>query len=438
MSDNAEAIGAVHVEVERMRDDLVGLTRDMVRIPTVNPKFQPAPALNREAELQDFLEPLLAADGFSIERWEVFPDRPNLVAERPGTAERSLILCGHIDVVPVGERGRWSVEPFGGEIKQNRIYGRGAIDMKGGLAACVIAARAIRAVGITLEGRLSIHAVVDEEAGGFGAMDAVARGKLAKAVLVAEPTWGDILPAEGGLEWARITIRGRAAHSAWRYNEIFPQRDEPGRLEPGVNAIELAMRFIEALRHYEAGRCRTASHPLLPPGMNTINVGVIRGGAGLGPDGLPIIMTNPAIIPDVAVIDLDMKFLPQENSADYRRDFEAFLHYFAQTDAWLRDHPPTVAWELGNLYFPPLDTPLDHPLVRSLVAHKANVGKPAGIRGFTAVCDAAHYAGAGVDGVIFGPSGDGFHGDNEFVDIASLIETAKVIAAATIDWCGVR
>ena len=302
----------------------------------------------------------------------------------------------------------------------------------------MIASRAIRAAGIDLKGRLSLHSVVDEEAGGFGAMEAVRRGRLAKAILVAEPTWGDVLPAEGGLEWARVTIRGRAAHSAWRYNEIFPQRDEPGRLEPGVNAIELAMRFIEALRHYEAGRCRSLSHPLLPPGMNTINVGVIRGGAGLGFDGLPVIMTNPAIIPDVAVLDLDMKFLPQETSADYRRDFEAFVHHFAQTDAWLRANPPEIAWELGGLHFPPLDTPLDHPLVRSLVERKSALGKPPAIKGFTAVCDAAHYAGAGVAGVIFGPSGDGFHGDDEYVEIASLVDTAKVIAASAIDWCGLR
>jgi len=438
MADLSEAVEAAKAAVEAGREQLVTLTRDLVRIPSVNPKFQADPALNREADVHALVEPLLQQEGFVTEQFEVFASRPNLLADWPGSEERSLILCGHVDVVPAGERGRWLVDPFGGEIKDGRLYGRGAIDMKGGLAACVAAAGAIRAAGLTLEGRLSIHSVVDEEAGGFGAMEAVRRGRLARAVLVAEPTWGDVLPAEGGLEWARVTIRGRAAHSAWRYNEIFPQRDEPGRLEPGVNAIELATRFIEALRHYEAGRCRALSHPLLPPGRNTINAGVIRGGAGLGPDGLPMIMTNPAIIPDIVVIDLDMKFLPQETSLAYRQDFEAFLHHFAQSDAWLRTNPPTVAWELGGLHFPPLNTPVDHPLVRSLVERKTALGRPPSIKGFTAVCDAAHYAGAGVEGVIFGPSGDGFHGDNEYVEIASLVDTAKVIAATVIDWCGVR
>lgn len=438
MAESNSLIESVKTLVEQDRDWLVDLTQRLVRIPSVNPKFESDPAINREADIQSVVEGEIAKIGFATEKWDALPGRPNVVGNLAGSEARSLILCGHIDVVPVGDSSRWTVDPFGGEIKGGRLYGRGSIDMKGGVAACIAASRAIRKAGITLDGRLSIHTVVDEEAGGFGAMDAVKRGKLAKAVLVAEPTWGDIMPAEGGLEWARVTIRGRTAHSAWRYNEIYPQRDEPGRLEPGVNAIELATRFIEALRYYEANRTRAASHPLLPAGMNTINVGVLHAGAGLGPNGLPVIMTNPAIIPDIAVIDLDMKFLPSEYSADYRRDFETFVHHFAQTDSWLSAHPPTVQWELGGLHFPPLNTPVDHPLVQSLVAHKSAVGRKPEIKGFVAVCDAAHYAGAGVEGVIFGPSGDGFHGDDEYVDIESLVETAKVIAASVIDWCGTK
>jgi acetylornithine deacetylase len=438
MQAGSSLVSDIIDSVERDRDWLVDMTRQLVRIPTVNPKFATDAAINREADVQSLVARELSGMGFQTDVWDALPGRPNVVGDLAGTEERSLILCGHIDVVPVGDASRWTVDPFGGEIRDGKLFGRGAIDMKGGVAACLAAARAIRAAGITLEGRLSIHTVVDEEAGGFGAMDAVRRGRLAKAVLVAEPTWGDVLPAEGGLEWARVTLRGRTAHSAWRYNEIYPQRQEPGRLEPGVNAIELATRFIEAVRHYELDRTRAASHPLLPVGMNTINIGVMHAGAGLGPNGLPVTMTNPAIIPDVAVLDLDMKFLPSENSADYRRDFEAFVHHFAQTDAWLRAHPPTIQWELGGLHFPPLNTSVDHPLVQSLVARKSAIGRKPDIKGFVAVCDAAHYAGAGVDGVIFGPSGDGFHGDDEYVDIESLVETAKVIAASVIDWCGVR
>jgi acetylornithine deacetylase/succinyl-diaminopimelate desuccinylase family protein len=438
MRDIEAAVSAVQADIEKDRDWVVNLTQEMVRIPSVNPKFLVDASINREADVQALLESILKEAGFVTRQWDALPGRPNLIGDKAGEEARSLILCGHVDVVPVGEICRWTVEPFGGDIKDGKLYGRGAVDMKSGVAACVAAARAIHRCGIDLTGRLSMHSVVDEEAGGFGAIDIVRRGLLASAAIIAEPSWGDVQPAEGGLEWARVTIRGRTAHSAWRYNEIYPQRQEPGRFEPGVNAIELAARFVEALRVYESGRTRAQSHPLLPPGMNTINVGVIRGGAGLGDDGLSIVMTNPAIIPDTVAIDLDMKFLPSENSADYRRDFESFVHHFAQTDAWLRDHPPAILWELGGLHFPPLNTPLDHPLVTSLVKRKTETGKAPAVRGMIAVTDAAHYAGAGVPGVIFGAIGEGFHGDDEYVDVASVVETTKVLAATILDYCGVR
>lgn len=438
MTDHDETVRMVQSAIEADQEYVIELTRDIVRIPSVNPKFISDPEINREAEVQQRLESELRACGFQTEQWEVFPERPNLVGDLPGSEERSLILNGHVDVVPIGERSSWSVDPFGGEIKDGKIFGRGAVDMKGGVAACIAAARAITQAGIELEGRLSVHTVVDEEAGGFGAMDAVAKGKLASAAIVAEPTWGDVQIAQGGLEWVRVTLLGKSAHAGWRYNSMWPQAHTPDRLAPGVNAVELANRFLTALRDFEVSRCQRNYHPLLPPGIATINPAVIHAGAGLGEDGLPVVMTNPAIIPDVAVIDLDYKFMPNETSADVRAEFEAFVYHFAQADHWMREHPPKVSWELGGLHFPPLNTPVDHELVKSLIARKSETGRAPKVRGFEAVCDAAHYAGGGVNAAIFGPSGDGFHGDDECVEIDSLVETTKVIAASILDWCGTK
>jgi acetylornithine deacetylase len=192
------------------------------------------------------------------------------------------------------------------------------------------------------------------------------------------------------------------------------------------------------LRDYESIRCRTTSHPLVPAGLNTINPGVVRAGAGLGDDGMPMIMGNPAIIPDVAVIDLDFKFLPNEDAGEVRKEFESFVHHFCQQDRWLREHPIAVKWALGDLYFPPMDTPADHPLAVSLIKRHGELGRKSSIKGFNAVTDAAHYAGAGVAPLIFGPGGDGAHGTDEYVEISSLHDTSKTIAAAIIDWCGVR
>jgi acetylornithine deacetylase len=438
MSRQEDAIAAVVRAFDEDADYVTGLTGDLVRIPSVNPRFETGAAINREAAVQDHLGTELAGLGFACDRWDVFPGRPNIVADWAGSEDRSLLMCGHIDVVPIGVEGGWTVDPFGGEIRDGRLYGRGAVDMKAGVAAMVAAARAIRRAGVTLEGRLSIHTVVDEEAGGFGAKDAVAKGRLARAGIVTEPTWGSIVPAEGGLYWTRVTIRGRQGHAGFRFNEIWPQPGVAGRLQPAVNAAELATRFLVALREFESIRCRTSYHPLVPPGLNTISPGVIRVGAGMGDDGLPVIMTNPAIIPDVAVIDLDYKFLPNEDPAEVRREFEAFVHHFCQTDRWLRENPITVDWDYASLYFPPMDTPVDHPLVASLVARSRMMGHEIGIKGFEAVADCAHYAGAGVPCVMFGPTGDGFHGYDEYVDLASLRRVTRTLAATIIDICGVR
>lgn len=434
-----DAVAAVLAEIDRSEEFLIELTRHMVRIPTVNPKFETGPGINREADLQRDLQRELNDIRMKTERYDVFPDRPNLTGVLPGSDERSLILCGHVDVVPVGDRAAWSVDPFGAEIRGRKLYGRGAIDMKSGVAAAVTVARAIRRAGVTLDGRLEIHAVVDEEAGGFGARDLVQRGRRAAGLIVVEPSWQAVLPAEGGLEWVRVTIRGKNAHSAWRYNEIYPQADTVGRLEPGVNALEIGARFIGALQLLERDwTTRKPAHPLLPPGMNTIHAGVMVCGAGLAANGFPQLLTNPAIVPDTAVIDIDLKFLPNETSADIRRDFEAFVHAFAQQDSWLRAHPPAVQWDHYGLHFPPMNTPVDHGLVRALVDSRASAGLDTEIKGFVAVCDAAHYAGVGIPGVIYGAGGDGFHGKDEYVDLDSLAAVVRTLAVATINWCGVR
>ena len=424
--------------INQEKDFLINLTQQIVKIPSVNPKLENNPELNKEPEVQNVLEKVLTEEGFAINRWDVFENRPNIVANKPGNEDRSLILCGHIDVVPVGDQTAWSVDPFGGEIKNGKLFGRGSLDMKSGLTAAIAATRAIRLAGIELEGRLSIHSVVDEETGGTGAKEAVKKGHLAKSILVLEPTRGNIICAEGGLEWVRITIPGRSAHAGWRFNEIWPQHHTSDRLVPGVNAIELANRFLNALRNFERDRCRNTYHPLSPLGLATINPGVIRGGVGKGQDGLPIIMSNPAMVPDIVTLDLDYKFLPNEKQKDIRKEFEEFVHNFSQADPWLKENPIKVQWELGGLYFPPMDTPIDHPLIQSLIKHnQKKVGSPK-IKAFEAVADVSHYAGAGVAGSMFGSTGDGFHGIDEYVEIQSMINTTEIIAKVMIDICGIK
>jgi acetylornithine deacetylase/succinyl-diaminopimelate desuccinylase-like protein len=167
-------------------------------------------------------------------------------------------------------------------------------------------------------------------------------GGISYGYIVTGPTWGKVMPAEGGLEWVRVVIPSKTAHAGWRYNSIYPQVPSTDRLAPGVNAIELGARFVDAVRELERDWAMRKFHPLLPPGITTINPGVIHGGAGRGADDLPTIRTNPAIIPDVCTIDFDLKFLPSESAAEVRAEFEAFVLAFAQQHSWLCMHPPEV------------------------------------------------------------------------------------------------
>lgn len=419
-------------------DELVELTRRLVRIPSVNPKFLADPPFNREGEVQDAIEGELRALGFATRRGEPLPGRPNVIGRWEGADERSLALCGHVDVVPHGELAQWSRDPYAAEIRDDTIVGRGAGDMKGGLAAALVACRAIRRHAIRLDGRLEFHSVVDEEAGGFGAMAAAAGSRGLSAVLVTEPSGGVVRPWAGGLEWVRVTVRGLSGHSARRFASIYPSEAAAGVPVRSVNAIELGAKVLAAVRELEAHWGRTKSFPGMPAGMNTISPGVMVAGAGLGPDGLPAGLANPAVVPDVCVIDFDLKFLPNERSQDVRRDFEAALAAFAATDPWLARHPPEIRWELAGLHFPPVDTPPGHPLVAAVTQSVAAQGRTPEVVGMLGVTDAAHYAEHGIPGVVFGATGGNAHGPDEYVSISSLVSTAQAIAETVVRYCGVR
>ncbi len=429
----------VHQRLDAMRADIIGLTQAMVAFKSINPRFMSNPDASEESQIQDHLEAKLKSLGLHLTRWEKEALRPNLVAALPGSSGgRSLAFNGHIDVVPIGDLEGWDYDPWGSDIVAGKLYGRGAVDMKAGIAAFIAATEAIIASDITLKGDLQLHIVVDEEAGGFaGTRDLIARGFRADGVIVAEPTSGRVEAAEGGLSWVRVTIRGRAAHAGWRFAQIYPQAEAEAQNADGVNAIEKGVKFVGALREFEREWALSRHHPLMPPGITTINPGVIVGGVGLGEDGMPRVTSNPAMIPDVCIIDFDFKYLPTETFDEVREEFEAFVSAFARTDPWLREHSPTVQWHLANIDFPPFSTPSDHPLVAAIRMAQQSQGIETVLSGKRAVTDAAFYAGAGMTPIILGPAGEGLHGDNEFVDLDSLIETAKVFAGAILRWCGI-
>jgi acetylornithine deacetylase len=430
--------------LDKDKDFVVELAQELVQIPTVNPKYTDKKELSLMKECQEKLSALLDDLGFELDVWEAPPGQPNIVARWRQSHQQGpgLIINGHIDVVPPGDLSAWSVDPWSANIQNGRIYGRGTYDMKGGLACAIAAAKALHQFGIVLRGDFQLHIVVDEEGGGSGTRSVLDKGYRADVALVAEPTSGQILLAEGGLEWVRITVRGRAAHAGWRYEFIYPHSADKGGYssgvdKPGVSAVEKGQKILAAVLDLEKHWGRTKNHPLLPPGIATINPGAIIAGAGLGDDGLPEVTTNPAIVPDVCVIDLDLKYPPDASAENIKREFENHIHAVAQTDPWLKENPPTLEWGLNGVSFPPVLTPMDHPIVKVLSNAVANNGYKPSYGGFVAVCDAAFYAGKGIKTIIFGPEGAGAHAEDEYVTVDSLHRISKIVAQTILDWCGV-
>ncbi len=422
--DLPQAIGDA---VERRRDQLVALVRELVSYRSENPKLLPDPgqqelARLQEAACQDCIAEHLRGLGMAIDRFEALPGRDDVVGILSGASDGpSLILNGHVDVVPAGDPALWPCDPWSGEVSGGKIWGRGACDMKGGLAAAIGALSALGDVGVRLAGDVVVQAVVDEESGGPGTRVAVKRHR-ADAAIVLEPTAGSIMPVEGGLEWLRVVVAGRSGHSALRYRSVHA-----GGRGVAVNAIEKAVKVLNGVQELERYWGNVKVHPLLPKGITTINPGLIEGGS-------PALST----MADRCILGLSLKYLPGEQLDEVKREFEDHIRAVAQTDAWLREHPPTVEWGVSGVSFPPSEISTNHPLATVVAnAYRSIRGEPTWA-GFEAVSDLAWLAEAGVPALLLGPGDPAqAHTSAEYVEIDDLVATTSIVALAIAGWCGV-
>ena len=418
----------VSAAVGRRREELVELVRELVACRSENPKLlddleRAEAGRQGEASCQDRIGERLTELGMAIDRFEALPGRDDVVGRLAGSGGggRSLILNGHVDVVPAGDPTAWPHDPWAGKVADGRIWGRGACDMKGGLAAGIGALWVLRDLGVSLRGDVVFQSVVDEEAGGPGTHAALERGHRAEAAIVLEPTAGAIMPVEGGVEWLRVVVRGVGGHSAVRYRSVHA-----GGQGTAVNAIEKAAKLLAAVQELERYWGNTKVHPLMPKGITTINPGMISGGSPA--------LSNMA---ERCELGLSLKYLPSERAEDVRREFEAYIAAVAAIDPWLRNHPPEIEWGFGAVSFPPAEIAFDHPLAQAVAAsYRQVLGEPQW-RGFEAVSDLAWLAQAGIPGLLFGP-GDArqAHGPGEYLLVDDLVTTTKVLALALVEWCG--
>jgi acetylornithine deacetylase len=334
----------------------------------------------------------------------------SLGADRGG---RSLIYNGHVDVVPSGDPALWRYDPWRGTLADGRVYGRGALDMKGGLSCAIFAAKAIRDAGVALRGKLMVMPVIGEEDGGCGTLAAVARGYRADGAVVVEPTELKVAPAQAGALNFRVTVPGAAAHGCVR--------------EEGVSAIERFIPLYAALMALERERNERAKDPLyaryrLP---YALCVGTLRAGEWA------------SSVPESLVFEGRFGVAPGEDLAAARRELEAAVARAADADPWLRSHRPAVAWWGGQ--FAPARTPVEHPLVGTVAAAYADVsGAQPVFEGMTYGADMRLLANeGGIPTVLFGP-GDvrNSHRPDEFVPVADLEAAARSLALTALRFCG--
>jgi acetylornithine deacetylase len=379
--------------------DAVGLAAALVQVDSRNPSLVPgAPG---EAAIARLLAGVLEAWGFRVELIEAAPGRANVVARLgAGRGGRSLMFNGHLDVVDVAGMTH---APFDAERRDGRLFGRGASDMKAGVAAmCAAAARAAR--DGELAGEIVVAAVVDEEFASLGTRALVARGVRTDAAVVTEPTRLAIMPAHKGFVWLDVVLHGRAAHGS--------------RWDIGVDAIRHAGLLLEELDRLDTEVLPARGHPLL--GRPSVHASLIEGGSGM------------STYPERCLLRLERRTIPGERVADVVAEVEdACARVRARRPSFAADVAVTISQH-------PSDVQPSAPIVVALSDALRACGEASRVEGMSAWTDAALLNEAGIPAVCFGPGDITLaHAAEEFVIIEEIERATAVLARLARAWCGV-
>ena len=336
---------------------------------------------------------------------------------------------------------KWSFDPFGGEISGRRLYGRGALDMKSGACRRRRGRARDRARGVALDGRLELHAVVDGEAGGSGARDLVERGHRAAGLIVMEPTWQALMPAEGGLEWVRVTFRGRNAHSAWRYNKIFRSADSAGAAGAGCERAGTSRCALSppCSTWSATGPPASAAHPLLPPGVNTIHPGVMVCGVRHRPRRSPAIADQPGDHPRRRGDRLRPEIPAQRNLRPNPAGFRGVRAAVARPGFVAARASAAGAMGFVRPALPPVNTPIDHAVPRAIIDSRAARGQRAPNQGLHRRLRRGALRRRRHPGHhLTAQAAARFMARTSMSIWISLKAVTRTLAAAVLRWCGVR
>lgn len=425
----------INAWIDQNQDEVVGLLQELIRKPSVNAYFDEEECFKGEGEAQKYLKSYLEdmgmetkfqyPDAEELKEYEgkpgyykdhQFENRPNLIGTLKGTGGGpSLLLSGHIDVVQRG--GDWTCDPFGGELRDGRIYGRGAVDMKGGIAAMTVALKAIQKAGYKLKGDVKIGTVVDEEAGGMGSLALVAAGNRADACVISEPTNLKIAPLCRGILWGKLVIEARSGHIELKQGDW--------RKGGAVDGIAKGRLYLKAIENRNKEWAVSKKHKYMSIPCQ-INVAEFHAGE------------YPTTFANHCEITFDAQYLPREKDENglgsiVKAELEEFVAQVAQTDPWLRENPPHIEWLIDADCGETLDT---EPFFKQAVRSTMEIHPDSVIEGIGFHTDMGAFCNAGIPTMNIGPGNPRLaHHADEFVEVKELIQCTRIMAAIIADWC---
>lgn len=426
--------------VEARADNIVKTLTDLVAFASVV-KSDPSDAGPGERDCQVYLKGRLDTLGFATDLWDpdgpalyakyegrpganrgrTFEGRPNLGGVLKGTGGgRSIMLTGHIDVVPPGAVEHWNTEPFEPVIADGFVQGRGTVDMKGGVACMLMAVEVLKEMGVALSGDVVFTTVVDEEIGGMGSLAMVDRGFRADAGIMTEPTANRIAPLCHGILWGRIIIDGVGGHAELTPNAWYTTGP--------VDAIQLCRQILDGIdilnRRWAFDPKK--NHPLMDLPNQIIPTQLKAG-------------EHASSMAGRAEIVFDAQYLPSEKDefglgGAVKREIEEHIFQVCQADPFLRNHPARVEWILDADC---AEVPADNPFVSVLQAAVSDASLSPALTGFGAHSDIGLPTGlGGTPTVNFGPGDPAqAHQPNERVSVRDLVDCTKAIAIAVEAWC---
>ena len=414
--------GEITAAVEARSEEVVAFLQQLIQSDSVT---------GNEAAIQAFIAQTLRGLGLTVDQFEPDPQilrhypgflepekpfggRSNVVGVWKGTGGgRSLLLNGHVDTVPLEPVSEWIYGPLSATVADGKVWGRGASDMKAGVAAMTMAVSILHGMGLRLRGDVILESVVDEERTGLGTLACVHRGYVADAGICCETSDLEVMPACIGRMWFTIHVRGKPAGISARW--------------AGVSAIDKASKLVRAVEDLEAMRIADLHHPLYPYNRGALPCVVTMFHSG----------THPSITAEKATLRGSMGLMPYEDPAQVEARLREQLMSVAMADPWLRANPPELTTE-GGYVAAGAEIPTDHAIVETVSRGFRTVAdREPVLSGRMGAADTRFLIRQGnTPTVIFGPGVTSqMHAMNEYVPIDNLLIVTKVLALAIYDWC---